>query len=450
MAFSRRPVFAVDPACLCGRLSSPVRAGALALVLAGTAAHAGHEVPYYPSFYPQEIRIEPLDPERAAVEFANTADPLHAYLGAAPRFTGEAPAHIKSAVSLGSFITARIDPQRVPDRNARCAAVANAVNALMAKPDVVPHRYPVTPYHADYLGHVDHTARAKPAAGADTSGADVRFDEVTTDQVLAKAGVPFAGWPAPPWAKEGWFQAYHLLKDAISDAADGKHADAAYGRLADGEFRDPAERLNLERDLIAALTRGCEMSVVAYRLRREFYSDDFSGGIENILVDLQTGFNSPVFVRTVKLKDFPWNGWLRLGIAERPQAAWNPVAGFTDAPGRLVWSALGDNAFLPIPHNSRWVANRVEVRPEEEKRQAVAARARRCRDAGAPAPAGSLRSVRRPARPPRSRIASSLPRSTTAPRWRRRTCSTPTRSRSAGDRATPTACSTRRSPPRRG
>jgi hypothetical protein len=54
-------------------------------------------------------------------------------------------------------------------------------------------------------------------------------------------------------------------------------------------------------------------------------------------------------------------------MAERPQAAWNPVAGFTDAPGRLVWSAIGDNAFLPIPHNSRWVANRVEVRPEAEQ-----------------------------------------------------------------------------------
>ena len=346
---------------------SPVRASALALVLAGTAAHAGHEVPYYPSFYPQEIRIEPLDPERAAVEFANTADPLHAYLGAAPRFTGEAPAHIKSAVSLGSFITARIDPRRVPDRNARCAAVANAANALMAKPDVIPHRYPVTPYHADYLGHADHTARAKPAAGADTSGADVRFDEVTTDQVLAKAGVPFAGWPASPWAKEGWFQAYHLLKDAVGDATDRKRADDMYERLAGGEFRDLAERINLERDLIAALTRGCEMAVVAYRVRRDFYSDDFSGGIENILVDSQGGFNSPVFVRTVKLKDFPWNGWLRLGIEIRPAAAWNPVAGFTDAPGRLVWAAIGDNAFLPIPHNSRWVANRVEVRPEEEK-----------------------------------------------------------------------------------
>jgi hypothetical protein len=354
------------------KLLIAVRTGALVLALAGTTAYAGHEVPYYPSFYPQEIRIEALAPERAAAEFANTADPLHAYLGAAPRFSGETPAHLKSAVSLRSFITGSIDPQRSGDRNARCTALANAADALVPKPDVVPHRYPVTPYHADYLDHADRVARGKPTAGADTAGADtagaeVRFDEVTVDQVLARAAVPFAIWQAPPYAKAGWFQAYHLLKDAISDPASRKNADAIYQRLAEGEFRDLPERLNLERDLVDALTRGCDMSVVAYRVRREFYSDDFSGGIENILVDSQAGFNSPVFVRTVKLKDFPWNGWLRLGIGDRPAAAWNPVAGFTDAPGRLVWSAVGDDAFLPIPHNSRWVQNRVEVRPEEER-----------------------------------------------------------------------------------
>ena len=129
------------------------------------------------------------------------------------------------------------------------------------------------------------------------------------------------------------------------------------------EFKDAAERINLERDLVAALTGGCERAIIGYRLRGDFYSDDFSNGIENLLINSQAGFNTPVFVRTVKLKDFPWNGWLRLGIDGSPAAAWNPVAGFTDAAGRLVWSAVGDNAFLPIPYNSRWVANRVEIRP---------------------------------------------------------------------------------------
>ena len=75
-------------------------------------------------------------------------------------------------------------------------------------------------------------------------------------------------------------------------------------------------------------------------------------------------------MRTVKLKDFPWNGWLRVGIDGEAKAAWNPVAGFTDAVGRLVWSTVGDDAYLPVPYNSRWVQNRVEVVPDDERAQA--------------------------------------------------------------------------------
>src|ERR1700682_2511457 len=40
-----------------------------------SAAQAGHEISYYPSFYPQEIRIEALTPGAAAKEFLNTTDP---------------------------------------------------------------------------------------------------------------------------------------------------------------------------------------------------------------------------------------------------------------------------------------------------------------------------------------------------------------------------------------
>jgi hypothetical protein len=63
----------------------------------------------------------------------------------------------------------------------------------------------------------------------------------------------------------------------------------------------------------------------------------------------------------VKLKDFPWNGWLTVGVPEPPSAAWNPVAGFTDPAGRLLWLTLGDPAFFPSPHGAGWVPNRVTV-----------------------------------------------------------------------------------------
>lgn len=342
---------------------------ALACAAVATPAWAGHEVSYYPSFYPQEIRIEPLDPERAGKEFVNPADPLHAYIGAAPRFTGEAPGHLNSVASLGSLLTASVNVRHVTSRDQRCRTIESAVKAIGARPGFVAHRYPVTPYHADYLGHVDRAApaAAEPVAGnAQAVGQeDVHFGEVAIDDLLLRSGAGFGTWPASPFAKEGWFQSYHLFRAVMADEVQRKRADDLYERLTHGEFADKADQIRLERDLIAALTANCEMAVIGYRLRREYHNDDFSNGIENILIDSQAGFNAPMFLRTVKLKDFPWNGWLRLGVATKPEAAWNPVAGFTDTAGRLVWSAVGDDAFLPVPFNSRWVGNRVEVRPED-------------------------------------------------------------------------------------
>src|SRR5258708_11691075 len=81
-----------------------------AVVIAAPSALADHEVSYFPSFYPHEIRIEPLDPEGAAREFVNKTDPLHVYVGAAPPFSGPIPEHLKSVESLKSLITVRFNP----------------------------------------------------------------------------------------------------------------------------------------------------------------------------------------------------------------------------------------------------------------------------------------------------------------------------------------------------
>jgi len=382
------PLHAASPRARIGGL---VLGLTCAVVIAPPSARADHEVSYFPSFYPHEIRIEPLDPEAAAREFANKTDPLHVYVGTAPHFSGQIPEHLKSVESLNSLIAVSVNPQssRLQGREARCHAIEQAAAALAASPDVVVHHYPITPYHADYFGHADRVSAGKATrrptdgvaptfrAGADPSllspqvrvratDWDMSLDETSVSALLIDAGVGFNGWPAPPWTKEGWFQAYQLLRPGLSQASDREGADELFERLIHNEFRDRIEQLNLERELLAALIGSCERAVVGYRLRREFYTDDFSDGIENFAVDSQSGLNSAVFVRTVKLKDFLWNGSLRIGIDPRPTAAWNPIAGFTDAAGRLVWSTVGDNAFLPIPFNSRWVQNRTEVRTTDE------------------------------------------------------------------------------------
>jgi hypothetical protein len=167
------------------------------------------------------------------------------------------------------------------------------------------------------------------------------------------------GWIGPPWLRQGWFQADLLLGDALIDPQAKTRSAADFARLTTGDYEDAAERVNLERDLVGLLSGGCHKTVAGYTVRRNYFNDDYSAGIENVTYDAISGFASPMFLRTAKLKDFPWNGWLGLGTDARPAAAWNPVAGFTDNFGRLMWSALGDPAVLPAPNDSGWTINRI-------------------------------------------------------------------------------------------
>src|SRR2546426_11474962 len=52
-------------------------------------------------------------------------------------------------------------------------------------------------------------------------------------------------------------------------------------------------------------------------------------------------------------------------VPERPTAAWNPIAGFTDATGRLLWSGLSDGALFPQPYGGGFAQNRVRLATTE-------------------------------------------------------------------------------------
>jgi hypothetical protein len=313
---------------------------AAALALAG-AAHAGHEFPFYPSFYPQEITVEALDAKSAAQRLAKGT--LHAYAGALET----EPAKTGAVASLAGYVVARADRDG-------CAAARDLKRALPA--GAVWHPYPVTPFHADYLHHAD---RAEAARSSEKSaGARATVDVVDITALMAKAGPRYNGWSGPPWIRQGWFHAYLLLAPAVKDA----RVETAARRLMRGDYRSLEERVALERNLVALLQSGCERAVLGYTVRREHYGAEYSLGVENVGYDALEGLASPIFPRTVKLRDFPWNGWLSVAAPEPPSSAWNPVAGgFADAFGRLVWSALSDPAFLPAPHGGGWIENRVSA-----------------------------------------------------------------------------------------
>jgi hypothetical protein len=357
---------------------------AAALLLA-PVARSGHELPVYPSYYPHEIEIAALEPRKAGELLG--AGKLHAYVGGAPIFAGALPKDIASAPSLGSWLVVKLNPNSplAKEEISACTVVGAVARQLEGKgSDVVAHPYPVTPLHGDYLHHVDLAEAAKArlagaAAGdlklqaegalapslvrpewrAGSGDWDAVIQEVDAGQLVASSATVANGWMGPRWVRSGWFHAYRLLADTMVEPEARRDVDADAARLQSGDMADPGARANLERDLVRRLTTGCRSAVVGYTVKRELFNASFSDGIENIAYDALEGLNSPMFLRTVKLKDFPWNGWLKLGAPTSPQSAWNPVGGFTDDFGRLMWFAVGDPAAIPSPYDNGWVLNRI-------------------------------------------------------------------------------------------
>jgi hypothetical protein len=316
-------------------------------------AHAGHEFPFYPSFYPQEITVEALDPRAAAQRLAKGT--LHAYAGGEIARSAN-PAQTGAVTSLGGYVIATLERKD-------CAAAADLKSSLSK--GAVWHPYPVTPFHADYLYHADRAEAARAVVAADKKQTNARIEIVDTAALMARAAVRYNGWSGPPWLRQGWFHAYLLLAPSVSDA----RIEETLRRLMRGDYRSLEERVELERSLVALLQSGCERVVLGYTERREPYGVEYSQGVENVGYDALEGLASAIFPRTVKLRDFPWNGWLNVAAPQPPSSAWNPIAGgFGDAFGRLVWSALADPAFLPSPHGGGWIENRVSASVEKGTR----------------------------------------------------------------------------------
>lgn len=345
-------------------------------------AGAGHELTFYPAFYPQEISVRWVEPRAAAPLLLKNA--LHAYVGADP-VPGAPSDKVRHVESLRGWVVLTF-ARPAGEAGARCAAGVALARALGPRAPFVAHPWPVTPYHDDYVQQYDLALRARErgagavprvratgalasalrAAGVSvTPDADAVVEEVTLASLLAGVETRLAGWHGPPWLKEGWFQAWLLQAPALPAPARGA-AEETLRRRTDGPPLPAAERINLERRLVAQVTGGCERVVLGYALRHEALNDDYSEGLENIAVDSQAGVGSAIFLRTVKLKDFPWNGWLHVGAEGGARAAWNPIAGFGDPAGRVVWAAVGDPALLLDPDNARFVPNRARVQSIED------------------------------------------------------------------------------------
>jgi hypothetical protein len=366
--------------------------GALLVALAVVeVARGGHEFPVYPSYYPHEIRVQTIPVERAADQLL--PGKIQAYIGPELHFTNAPPDAIRAIESLGSFVVVRVNPGSplAKDDASACAVARSVVRDLAGRTtQLIFHPYPITPFHGDFLYHADLAEAAKTRLLTDSAGAspatrslkvraagalakslvrpawytndanwDAAIEEISAADLVASSAVAMNGWLGPRPVRAGWFQAALVLSRSVDDPRTQERVRADLHRLETGAFESTVERINLEREVVGALATSCHAVVTGYTVKREYVSTEYNAGIENIGFDSIEGLQSPMFIRTAKLKDFPWNGWLTLGTDVPPAAAWNPIGGFTDRFGRLMWFALSDPALLPAPNDEGWMLNRI-------------------------------------------------------------------------------------------
>src|SRR5262249_6584086 len=201
-------------------------------------ADAGHEIPYYPSFYPQEVTLTVAEPGAALRLLAKNA--LHASIG--PLAAPKGAAELAWVESLRAFVVLTFNPasRAFSDARERCAAAARLAPALAAsKSEYVAYPYPVTPWHDDYAHHADLVEAAKtrvatagaiprrrfprsvpgrtPGPAGRPAGAewDATLEEVPLDGLLRQEATRLDGWMGPPWLKHGWFHAHALSARAV-------------------------------------------------------------------------------------------------------------------------------------------------------------------------------------------------------------------------------------------
>ena len=228
---------------------------------------------------------------------------------------------------------------------------------------------------------------------------DIRFDEVAVDEVLrAPASALMLGQRRPGPRKAG----SRPITCCARRRRRGPSASAptsSIERLLDGGFKDPAERLNLERELMAALTRGCERGVdrlpaaarvlqrrLLQRHREHRRSTRNRVSTRPSSCARSSSRISPGTAGCASASTSARNRSLEPGrrLHRRGRAAWC---------GRSV----GDDAFLPVPYNSRWAHNRAEVRARRR------ASARRANPSASPPMPWCRERRHRPARPRRRR-----------------------------------------------
>ncbi len=179
---------------------------------------------------------------------------------------------------------------------------------------------------------------------------------------LERAGFDVAG------SSEGSRKVLHLSLERIRTSPSGfqLYTDYLIGRLGNsssadklmnGDYSSAAERIGLIRTAVESSLADSSTTFLVAELDL-FYYNSTRQGVENVAYDRFAGPDTYWFYRTVKLRDFMWNGWLRIGVPSLHSSPYDPFGGF-EGYDRAIWMAVSDPPGWPHPRLGGWYPMRV-------------------------------------------------------------------------------------------
>lgn len=382
----------------------------LTFLLLVNVVYGGHELILYPSFYPHELRFFRVENAEDASQLiaqtstTGTVKGLHLYLAplkpAAKRLNNTKINFIQEVDRL-YYLVINLD-KRPWNNSAVADLLMNSISrdSVAAKLNGQPVYLPILSYQGDYIyvADISESLRMK-SFSIDSSelrklkitAIKLSVQEVEEEAVeavaseLGKLGnVSVVKDGADDWdfklssiSLNNFFQKNTVWANGIYfdlDAYQGYSLAAAiyrqsvnmssepqsiYNKILYGRYSNEFEKMLLVRQLVRWGIKHGGIIPLFITYRHYMFNDDWDEGIYNMAVNPLTGISTDVFYRTVKLKLFPWNGWLLIGHNDTEDCSYNPFMFEKTLYCRAILMLVSDSAFIHQPYNGSWEVNRV-------------------------------------------------------------------------------------------
>ncbi|WP_448605502.1 hypothetical protein [Thermoflexus hugenholtzii] len=358
---------------------------------------AGHENVQYQSYYPHEIRFLQVDNLDVAVRlFKNTTtsgrvEGLHLYLGKIGKTEAKANYSIKYLNFITNIYLLRFSEfnRHLQNSKIRSVIAYGCINRNELAKEMLtsPLFIPLLPYHRETSYVKDIEERLKTIECTDifqelkilkvgfTAGQEDLADKIV-EQIKSNTGfklnaekvsnpndwdilVTRIDMPSYVLSKLSYINGVYYGTDTFEGTTFIKDL------FLNGKEK-PEQRIISEEDLFLYTRsivsewyeRGFTYPLM-YDIEYYIYNDDYDEGLHNMAWSPLVGLTEPsAFFRTVKIKLFPWNGWLLVGSPTVDKCKFNPFPVPGDQTCYGLWSVLSDPAFVLNPYNLTFEPNR--------------------------------------------------------------------------------------------